>query len=112
MTKKPNISDIENRPKPYAIYHPNNGLYHCEDGPAFFGEMTTRWYMNGKMHRLDGPAIVWNEEYDRNFDQWWINGLEVTDEIYEWASERDIDLNNLTEEDKIVIALEWSGYKE
>jgi len=28
------------------------------------------WYLNGKRHREDGPAI----EYSNNHKEWWING--------------------------------------
>ena len=33
-------------------------------------EGTTRWYLNGKEHREDGPAI----ERARGSKEWWING--------------------------------------
>ena len=35
------------------------GQYHCEHGPAFEGTNGTKnWIQNGKLHRLDGPAVV------------------------------------------------------
>ena len=33
------------------------------------------WYQNGKLHRVDGPAIEWANG-DR---QWWINGKFLTE---------------------------------
>ena len=28
------------------------------------------WYLNGKLHREDGPAI----EHSNNYKEWWLNG--------------------------------------
>jgi hypothetical protein len=35
-----------------------NGLMHREDGPAFEGRSYELWYIYGKCHRLDGPANI------------------------------------------------------
>ena len=37
-----------------------------------------RWYINGKLHREDGPAIEWASGYMR----WYINGVEYSKEEY------------------------------
>ena len=38
------------------------GHFHREDGPAFEGaDGSTRWYLNGVVHRKDGPAVTWVE---------------------------------------------------
>ena len=34
------------------------------------------WYLNGKLHREDGPAI----EYVDGDKEWWLNGKEYTQE--------------------------------
>ena len=31
---------------------------------------TIKHYFDGKLHREDGPAIIW----DNGFKEWWING--------------------------------------
>jgi len=37
-----------------------NGKYHREDGPAvIWADGTQRWYINDKLHREDGPAVIW-----------------------------------------------------
>ena len=37
-----------------------NGKRHREDGPAIeWSNGTKHWYINGKLHREDGPAIEW-----------------------------------------------------
>jgi|TARA_R110000851_G_scaffold324557_1_gene491931 hypothetical protein len=43
-----------------------------------------RWFMNGKLHREDGPAIEWAN----GNKSWWVNGiLHRTDgPAIEWAS--------------------------
>lgn len=85
------------------------GVLHREDGPAWFNSYNEKEYwMNGLRHRLDGPAV----EYVMGFRQWWINGFLVDGIIQPWAKEMNIDLENLTEEDKVLIAMVWSNYKE
>ena len=89
------------------IWKNDKGGRHREDGPAVIcSDGTQYWYINGKLHREDGPARIYSdgEQY------WYINGYDVTDEIKKWANERDIDLDNLTDIDKMVIKLEWGNY--
>ena len=62
------IYEVEN----YATYYYVNGELHREDGPASVlinGNGT--WFFNGKYHRLDGPAI---KLYDGR-GQYYIEGL-------------------------------------
>ncbi len=48
-----------------------NGELHREDGPAIEGSDGSKWwYLNGKLHREDGPAIV----YENEEKQWYLNG--------------------------------------
>jgi hypothetical protein len=38
-----------------------NGKPHREDGPAIeYPDGSKFWYLNGKYHREDGPAIEWS----------------------------------------------------
>ena len=63
----------------YATYYYVNGELHREDGPAFeniFGKKF--WYINDKRHRLDGPAI---EYYDEKF--YYIEGKEYSKEEFD-----------------------------
>jgi hypothetical protein len=56
-----------------------NGLLHREDGPAIeYGNGDKYWYLNGKLHREDGPAIEWadGDKY------WWLNGKCLTEEEF------------------------------
>ena len=48
-----------------------NGNLHREDGPAIEKANGSKvWYLNGKYHRVDGPAY----EYSNGYKSWWING--------------------------------------
>jgi hypothetical protein len=48
-----------------------NGKLHREDGPAReWKNGTKEWWLNGKQHRTDGPAIEW----DNGNKEWWLNG--------------------------------------
>ena len=84
-----------------------NGKLHREDGPAIeYCDGAKIWYLNDKRHRLDGPAyLCYNGE-----KYWFINECNVTDEITKWAIDNNIDLDNLTEDDKILIKLTWADY--
>ena len=67
-------------PKNYtgAVEWPNgskwwylNGQIHREDGPAIEGADGTKyWYLNDQTHREDGPAI----EYSDGSKEWYLNG--------------------------------------
>ena len=47
-----------------------NGKRHREDGPAIeYASGTKFWYLNGKYHREDGPAI----EYASGTKSWYLN---------------------------------------
>jgi len=48
-----------------------NGKYHREDGPAVeYADGYRAWYLNGKRNREDGPAI----EYANGDKEWHLNG--------------------------------------
>ena len=80
---------------------------HCEDGPAVeYSDGEKQWYLNDKLHRLDGPAV----EYSDGTKLWWINGNHIDKEITKWANENDIDLGNLSVDDKLLIKLTWADY--
>ena len=52
-----------------------NGKFHREDGPAiehFSGEK--QWYLHGNLHREDGPAVV----YPDGQKEWYLNNKKVT----------------------------------
>ena len=59
-----------------------NGKYHREDGPAVeYADGTKSWWLNGKRHRVDSPAI----EYADGSKAWYLNGKEYSEE--QWKKE-------------------------
>lgn len=72
---------------------------HREEGPAVeYPSGTKCWYRHGRRHRIDGPAI----EYSSGACWWYINGKSINRNLLE---KHGIDLNNITEEDKLLIML-------
>jgi hypothetical protein len=48
-----------------------NGRCHRLDGPAVIGaDGTQEWWVNGQLHRLDGPAII----YPDGYQEWYVSG--------------------------------------
>ena len=48
-----------------------NGKRHREDGPAIiYADGEQRWYLNGELHREDGPAVIGANGYQA----WYLNG--------------------------------------
>ena len=56
-----------------------NGKHHREDGPAIeCADGTKDWYLNDKLHREDGPAI----ECANGSKIWFLNGELLTEEQF------------------------------
>ena len=59
------------------------GKKHREDGPAIeWADGTKHWYLNGKKHREDGPAIEW----DDGTKYWYLKGKELTEQEHKEAT--------------------------
>ena len=72
-----NVKVYENGTKEWYL----NGKLHREDGPAIeYNDGNKDWYLNGKRHRVDGPAI----EYADGYKAWFLNGVRLTEE--EWKA--------------------------
>jgi hypothetical protein len=84
-------------------YWYKDGKIHREDGPAYISKNGTKaWYKDGDLHREDGPAVI----HPNGTQYWYLNDKHITDDITIWTKERNIDLNNMTDEDKIILKLE------
>ena len=71
------IAEFPNGPKLWYL----NGKHHRVDGPACeYSDGTRRWWLNGVRHRLDGPAI----EYANGKKEWHLNGEYIRDENAYW----------------------------
>ena len=56
-----------------------NGKRHREDGPAVeYSNGDKVWYLNGKLHREDGPAI----EYANGDKSWFLDSIQYSKEEY------------------------------
>lgn len=48
-----------------------NGKLHREDGPAVeWADGSKYWFLNGQLHREDGPAVEWSD----GTKHWYLNG--------------------------------------
>lgn len=59
------------------------GELHCDNGPAVFDEKKeyVKYYKNGMLHRLDGPAVVKPEYIGGCYEEeWYVNGKLHRDE--------------------------------
>lgn len=48
-------------------FHDENGFYHNENGPALpalINEHRKEWWIHGKRHRENGPAVKWDDGYE------------------------------------------------
>ena len=71
-----------------------DGKYHREDGPAIeYPNGTKYWYLNGKRHREDGPAIEWAS----GTKFWYLNGKQVSwQQVFRQAKNPEIELRILS----------------
>ena len=53
-----------------------------------YPEGSKSWWLNGKRHREDGPAIEWADG-DKS---WWLNGKEVTEEEHKRRTSKVIEM--------------------
>ena len=67
-----------------------NGKFHREDGPAVeHANGNKYWCLDGKLHRTDGPAV----EYANGFKYWFLDGKQLTKE--EFFMLKFINIENL-----------------
>ena len=58
----------------WTIPYSHGRWLHREDGPAYVDispDGETAWYFNGAVHRIDGPAVVWNN----GTVEWWLDDM-------------------------------------
>jgi hypothetical protein len=56
-----------------------NGKLHREDGPAVeYDNGEKHWYLDGKQHREDGPAV----EYASGNKHWYLNGTKYSEQVF------------------------------
>ena len=63
-----------------------HGKMHREDGPAIEDANGSRgWYLNGKRHREDGPAVDWAN----GTRQWFLHGMKLT--FKQWCANLSVN---------------------
>ena len=66
-----------------------NGQLHREDGPAVeYADGAKHWYLNGEWHREDGPAV----EYADGRKFWFLNGIRMTQEEHAQQTQPVLEL--------------------
>ena len=65
-----------------------NGKFHRDDGPAVeYSNGWKYWYQHGRRHRDNGPAV----EHANGFKEWWLNGNELsTEEFGQWLMKKEL----------------------
>jgi hypothetical protein len=80
ITKLPNGGELEECNNEGSKYWYINGKLHREDGPAIESAYDYKeWYLNGKRHREDGPAV----EHAYGYKEWWLNHKQISQNEYE-----------------------------
>jgi hypothetical protein len=69
----PKSTSIKKEYRDYTVWVNKQGQAHREDGPAFeYNNGDKSWWINGKLHRLDGPACIWTDRVG-----WSVNGCYI-----------------------------------
>lgn len=90
-------------------YTDANGVsrYHCLDGPAYRFNNITAWCQHSVLHRLDGPAKITDNKVSV-VEEWRLYGAKIDpDEYKRWLQESNMDINNLTKQDRESIKLKY-----
>jgi hypothetical protein len=70
-----------------------NGNLHREDGPAVeYADGTKHWYLNDNLHREDGPAFEWAD----GTKEWWLDGEELTEAGFNAKMKKTITIDGIT----------------
>lgn len=63
---------------PYGAIRLRNNIPHRKYGPSMeLKGNIILWHYNGKLHRMDGPAVFWD-----GLKEWWINGIKFSKDKY------------------------------
>lgn len=88
-----------------AFRNISSAFWHRVNGPAYENKNGAySWYRNNLLHRLDGPARKFFDIYGKVSYEWYINGLHLR-KMNKWAQDAGMDVENLTENDKILISI-------
>ena len=81
-----------------------DGKLHRIDGPAIIhADGSQQWWVDGKKHRIDGPAYV---DADGT-QEWYVKDRNITNEVRKWMKSCDITYPFSNEEDVMLFAMRW-----
>jgi hypothetical protein len=85
-----------------------DGKLHRLDGPAvIWADGGQSWYVDGDLHRLDGPAVIhsWGPE------EWWVRGEQLpTHKVRHWLFANGFPPpNEWTDAQKVLFLRRWGG---
>ena len=84
-----------------------NGKLHREDGPAIeYAIGHKEWYLNGKFHREDGPAI---EDANGTKKWWYLNGKSMSEAEHKRATSKATCEGKEAEIDGVTYVLKVKG---
>ena len=64
-----------------------NGKLHRLDGPAIIcPDGGQAWFVNGQRHRTDGPACIYADGYQA----WFVNGENITAQVLIWMEQQSV----------------------
>jgi hypothetical protein len=79
-----------------------NGELHRTDGPAAESRNGDKyWYLNGQPHRLDGPAVLSHSGYK----EWWLDGQQFNNE--EDYNEVLNQVRNMSDAERLTDPRDW-----
>lgn len=83
-----------------------DGHLHCTSGPAWFSHDGSRmeWRINGKLHRIDGPAVIYSRYDDVAVAYTWALDGAVYHKFSEWLMIND----RISDGEKVLLSLEYS----
>ena len=91
LIRKPEPGDVPGVPKldhdrwgvRFRAWRDENGRLHREDGPAVLWQSgAEEWYKHGKRHRLLGPALT---RIMGNRKEYWVDGKRLKQEPEDWT---------------------------
>ncbi len=82
------------------------GKRHRLDGPAVVRvDGTQEWWVEGKLHRLDSPAV----SYADGSRAWYVNDRDITSEVEQWMREQQIPSHeHWSDREKVLFKLWFS----
>lgn len=82
-----------------------DGKLHRLDGPAMEWEDGSRsWFVNGQIHRLDGPAV----EQSNGYKSWWIEDCRYSEEEFNEKIKQEAEKKNRSDD---VDVSEYNGIR-